>query len=444
MTRIIAGTSRGRRLATPPGDRTRPTSDRVREALFSRLEHLDAIDGVAVLDLYAGSGALGLEALSRGAARVVLVESARKAAGIARRNAADVSADAARARHEEHDAPPEEGPGGPSSARPELAVVVGEPVERYLRGTPGLPFGLVFIDPPYDLSQRALAEVLQRLTACLEPDALVVVERSSRSPEPTWPPPAPDVSGPEEHHGDTDAAVGLELADDRRYGETRLWFARAIGPASADGDSQEAGATSVSVRRTSPADWEVVRDLRLAALHADPDAFGSTLAREEAFGRQEWEERCGNPDSYVAFLDGRPAGLASLMPLSAAPPLLADSCSLESNPRGDVAADSDGSVRDVVGLWTDPSARGHGVGAELVSALIETARARGASGLRLMVTRVNEPAIRLYRRFGFSETGMTKPMPDRPHLCAMEMTADLSVRRSGDGALSAGGRPGGS
>lgn len=223
MTRIIAGTSGGRRLATPPGAGTRPTSDRVHEALFSRLEHLDAIEDVAVLDLYAGSGALGLEALSRGASRVVLVEAARKAASVARRNAADVSRDAARER-DLGSAPA--GPDGGAAGDPtgsgaggrtvELAAVVAEPVERYLRGTPEPAVGLVFIDPPYDLSEPALAEVLQQLTRRLTPDALVVVERSTRTPEPTWPDPA------------TDATCSLERVDDRRYGETRLWFARAV------------------------------------------------------------------------------------------------------------------------------------------------------------------------------------------------------------------------
>src|SRR5680860_1646812 len=87
MTRIVAGTLGGRRLETPVGDATRPTSDRVREALFSRVESLlGGLDGAAVLDLYAGSGAVGLEALSRGASRAVLVESDRRAAAVVRRN----------------------------------------------------------------------------------------------------------------------------------------------------------------------------------------------------------------------------------------------------------------------------------------------------------------------------------------------------------------------
>src|SRR3954466_948125 len=86
MTRIISGLAGGRRIQAPPGSTTRPTSERVREALFSRLEHLDVVDGARVLDLYAGSGALGVEAASRGAAQVTLVDSGRHAPGACRRN----------------------------------------------------------------------------------------------------------------------------------------------------------------------------------------------------------------------------------------------------------------------------------------------------------------------------------------------------------------------
>ena len=164
MTRIISGRAGGLRLQTPPGSGTRPTSDRVREALFSRLEHLDVLAGAAVLDLYAGSGALGLEAASRGATSVLLVESDRTAAAVARRNALQTGI-----------------PG---------IVVRAATVERTLATAPGDTGDGGFIDPPYDISE----------------DALVVVERSSRSPEPRWP-------------------AGLEREGERRYGETRVWFA---------------------------------------------------------------------------------------------------------------------------------------------------------------------------------------------------------------------------
>ena len=189
MTRIISGAAGGRRLRTPAGARTRPTSDRVREALFSRLEHLDVLSGARVLDLYAGSGALGLEAASRGARSVLLVDSDRGAAKVARENAAVVG-------------------------RPGV-VVREDTVERVLVAGPGgsARVDLVFLDPPYDLSEEALGDALALLVhhGWLAPEALVVVERSSRSPEPRW-------------------SKGLAQAGERRYGETRMWFADAPGP----------------------------------------------------------------------------------------------------------------------------------------------------------------------------------------------------------------------
>lgn len=188
MTRIVAGTAGGRVLQVPARG-TRPTSDRVREALFSRLEHLDVLDGARVLDLYAGSGALGLEAASRGAADVVLVESARAAADVCRRNVAAVGL-----------------PGVRVAAERVLAHLAraSEPVD------------LALVDPPYELGEADLAAVLEALAARLDPQGVVVVERSSRSPEPTWP-------------------AGLVRTDERRYGETVLWFADAATPVPAPG-----------------------------------------------------------------------------------------------------------------------------------------------------------------------------------------------------------------
>ena len=187
MTRIIAGAAGGRTLRTPPGRGTRPTSDRVREALYSALEARQAIAGAAVLDLYAGSGALGLEAASRGAASVLLVEADRRAAGVVRANAAALGL-----------------PGVQVAARTVRAALAGQPAT---------PVDLALLDPPYDLAESELAADLADLAArWLAPDALVVVERSSRSPEPTWP-------------------AGLEREAKRRYGETTLWWAR-LGSAS--------------------------------------------------------------------------------------------------------------------------------------------------------------------------------------------------------------------
>jgi 16S rRNA (guanine966-N2)-methyltransferase len=163
---------------------TRPTSDRVREALFSRLEHHGLLVDTHVLDLYAGSGALGLEAASRGASRVLLVESDRKAAKVIARNIDTVGAAGVR--------------------------VVTDTVERVLRAGPpaGIRMDLVFLDPPYDISEEALTGVLAALVehGWLAPEAFIVVERSTRSPQPSWP-------------------AGLELSGEKRYGETTVWFA---------------------------------------------------------------------------------------------------------------------------------------------------------------------------------------------------------------------------
>ncbi|HMM97087.1 16S rRNA (guanine(966)-N(2))-methyltransferase RsmD [Phycicoccus sp.] len=184
MTRVIAGTHGGRILRTPPGSGTRPTSDRVREALFSALEARDAVRGARVLDLYAGSGALGLEAMSRGARSCVLVESDRRAAATVTANVRGLGLEGTRV----------------------LPVSVG----TALSGDPGPDDAadLAFLDPPYDVGEEALAAVLERLAAgWLAPAGLAVVERSSRSPEPAWPP-------------------GLvRVGKARRYGETTVWLA---------------------------------------------------------------------------------------------------------------------------------------------------------------------------------------------------------------------------
>ena len=181
MTRVIAGAAKGRRLAVPPRG-TRPTSDRAREGLFNTLATLLDLHGAAVLDLFAGSGAVGLEALSRGAAEAVLVESDRSAVQVARRNAGTVGL-----------------PG---------AAVVARPVAAYLAADPR-PFDLVFADPPYALDAATLAGALRSLTdGWLATGALVVVERSARDAAPAWP-------------------EGIEALFCRRYGETVLWYGRA-------------------------------------------------------------------------------------------------------------------------------------------------------------------------------------------------------------------------
>lgn len=187
MTRIVAGIAKGRPLAVPPRG-TRPTAERVREAVFGSVEHeLTGLVGKWVLDLYAGSGALGLEAASRGASRVVLVESDAAAAAVIRSNLARVRT------------------GLPANV--EITVVTNK-VAAFLRGAPQ-PFDLVFADPPYSLSQEELAANLAQLSGgWLGAGALVVLERSSRGEAPLWP-------------------LGIEPLRHKRYSDTAIWYGRA-------------------------------------------------------------------------------------------------------------------------------------------------------------------------------------------------------------------------
>ena len=182
MTRIVAGSAGGRRLAVPPGERTRPTSDRAREALFATLSGLVVLDGARVLDLYAGSGAVGLEAVSRGAAHALLVDADARAAAVARDNAGALGL-------------------------ADRVTVRRDRVERVLAGEPE-QHELVFADPPYALPDDELAGVLHRLAeGWLAPGAVLAVERSSRGAGPRWP----------------DRVEGLKQ---RRYGEGTLWYGR--------------------------------------------------------------------------------------------------------------------------------------------------------------------------------------------------------------------------
>ncbi|MGW4365160.1 16S rRNA (guanine(966)-N(2))-methyltransferase RsmD [Nocardia takedensis] len=192
MTRIVAGAAGGRRLRVPPAG-TRPTSDRVREALFSALEARWDLDGLRVLDLYAGSGALGLEALSRGASAAVLVEADRKAAAVVRGNIADLGL-------------------------PGADLRVGQVATVLAQGTTA-EFDVVFADPPYDLDTASVEADLVALVrhGWLSEDAMVIVERSARSPEISWP-------------------AGFTAAKPRRYGETRLEIADFATPGEARAD----------------------------------------------------------------------------------------------------------------------------------------------------------------------------------------------------------------
>ncbi|MFJ3666638.1 16S rRNA (guanine(966)-N(2))-methyltransferase RsmD [Streptomyces sp. NPDC090106] len=186
MTRVIAGTAGGRRLAVPPGSGTRPTSDRAREGLFSTWQSLlgGPLRGERVLDLYAGSGAVGLEALSRGAGHTLLVEADARAARVIRENVKSVGL-----------------PG--AEVRPGKA-------EQVARTAPAAPYEIVFLDPPYAVTDHDLREIL--LTLCaggwLAPEALVTVERSTRGGAFPWP-------------------EGFDALRSRRYGEGTFWYGRA-------------------------------------------------------------------------------------------------------------------------------------------------------------------------------------------------------------------------
>lgn len=195
MTRIVAGAAGGIPLKSVPGDSTRPTTDRVKEALFSRLESYDVLANARVLDLYAGAGSLGIEAASRGARSVLLVELAPKAVAVCQTNAGLVN------KALRNNALVSVRRGSVDSVLDSFAPVPG--------GTAGKSWNLVFMDPPYPLSEEELATTLEKVSLILDVDATVVIERSTRSPEPIWP-------------------AGMERFAEKKYGETRLWFAEPI------------------------------------------------------------------------------------------------------------------------------------------------------------------------------------------------------------------------
>ena len=188
MTRIVAGFAGSLTLAVPKTG-TRPTSDRVREAIFSALEARDALRFARVLDLYAGTGGLGLEAASRGARSVVLVEKRQSAALMCRKNTEAVLKMA------------------PSRDAPKISTT-GQSVQAFLNSATA-EFDLVFIDPPYDLDESELTQNLAALAPLLSEDALVVLERGSRSPEPEW-------------------GTGLVPVRRKAYGETIVWYAEPV------------------------------------------------------------------------------------------------------------------------------------------------------------------------------------------------------------------------
>ncbi len=196
VARVIAGEAGGRRLTVPAGRDTRPTSDRAREGLFATVSSiLGSLAGARVLDLYAGSGAVGLEALSRGAAHVLLVESGAQAARVIRQNIDAIGL-----------------PG---------AAVIADRVERVLARGPEGPdqaqspaggrYDVVFADPPYAMADEDVTRMLARLAdgEWLAPGALVIVERATRSGPVRWP-------------------DGFVPDRARKYGEATFWYG--LGP----------------------------------------------------------------------------------------------------------------------------------------------------------------------------------------------------------------------
>ena len=175
MTRIIAGLAGSIHL-TPPAKSTRPTADRIRESIFNRLENWEAIPEARVLDLFAGTGALGLEALSRGAASVVLVDSNKSAAGVCRANADLVGKSLLK-----------QGVQFDVSVVPQDAKAYAHHVGESAGGYESAEFDLVFIDPPYDVTNHEIESILSYLKPALHEEFTVLVERSSRTDEPTWP-----------------------------------------------------------------------------------------------------------------------------------------------------------------------------------------------------------------------------------------------------------------
>jgi 16S rRNA (guanine966-N2)-methyltransferase len=184
VTRIVAGSLGGRRLEVPPGARTRPTSDRVREALFNTLATLTDLVGARFADLYAGSGAVGLEALSRGAAHILLVENHPKTARTARANITALG------------------------VRDRVTLVTSTVAATIAAGTDE-PYDAVFADPPYELPDRHLTALQEALAdgGWLAPGGILVIERATRSGPPQW-------------------VKSVTEVRTRKYGETTLWYGR--------------------------------------------------------------------------------------------------------------------------------------------------------------------------------------------------------------------------
>jgi 16S rRNA (guanine966-N2)-methyltransferase len=214
VARVIAGEAGGRRLAVPDGRDTRPTSDRAREGLFSTIvSMLGSLDGMRVLDLYAGSGAVGLEALSRGAGHVLLVEQGARATRVIRENIEAIGLSGAVLAADRVERVLARGP-APAGRQDSPAPAGGQDSPAPAGGqdsTEGGRYDVVFADPPYALADTAVSRVLSLLAdqGWLAPGALVIVERATRSGPVSWP-------------------DGFVPDRARRYGEATFWYG--LGP----------------------------------------------------------------------------------------------------------------------------------------------------------------------------------------------------------------------
>ena len=211
VARVIAGEAGGRRLTVPSGRSTRPTSDRAREGLFATVTSIvGPLAGARVLDLYAGSGAVGLEALSRGAEHVLLVESGARAAEVIRQNIAAIGLPGAtviadrvqRVLTRGPEPSPQTGPQPSPETDPEPRPTTSPAPGRY---------DVVFADPPYAAPDEEVTRMLSLLASegWLAAGALVVVERATRSGPVRWP-------------------EGIAADRARRYGEATFWYG--LGP----------------------------------------------------------------------------------------------------------------------------------------------------------------------------------------------------------------------
>jgi 16S rRNA (guanine966-N2)-methyltransferase len=203
VARVIAGEAGGRRLAVPAGRDTRPTSDRAREGLFATISSVfGSLDGARVLDLYAGSGAVGLEALSRGAGHVLLVEVGARAARVITQNIEAIGLPGAVLAADRVERVLARGP-APAGVQDSIAPGRAGVQDGIAQGR----YDVVFADPPYALADAEVARVLSLLAErdWLAPGALVIVERATRSGPVSWP-------------------DGFVPDRARRYGEATFWY----------------------------------------------------------------------------------------------------------------------------------------------------------------------------------------------------------------------------